>query len=213
MAGRFWTEKEDEVIRDMYPDNNTAVLVAVLNRSYSAVSNRANMLGVYKSAEFLASEASGRLKKEGHKGVLHRFKKGQTPPNKGKRLFEFMSEAGIAESSKTRFKKGNEPHNTKWDGAQRITKDGYIEQRVSKGKYRLLHRVNWEAVNGCVPEGFCLISKDGDKTNCSPDNWELISRAENMKRNSYHNYPKELANTIQLIGALNRQINKKTKSI
>jgi hypothetical protein len=42
---------------------------------------------------------------------------------------------------------------------------------------------------------------------------ELISRAENMRRNSYHTrYPKEVAQLIQLRGALNRQINKRLKA-
>jgi hypothetical protein len=38
-----------------------------------------------------------------------------------------------------------------------------------------------------------------------------MSRAESMRRNSYHNYPKELAQLIQLRGALNRKINASIK--
>lgn len=39
------------------------------------------------------------------------------------------------------------------------------------------------------------------------DRVECISLAENMRRNSYHNYPKEIALAIQLRGVLNRKIN------
>ncbi|MNY11322.1 hypothetical protein D3C86_1443450 [compost metagenome] len=34
----------------------------------------------------------------------------------------------------------------------------------------------WEALNGPVPEGYCLKCLDGDKTNTDPANWTAISR-------------------------------------
>ncbi|OWK23941.1 hypothetical protein AJ87_26355 [Rhizobium yanglingense] len=38
------------------------------------------------------------------------------------------------------------------------------------------HRWLWEKANGPIPEGHVLKCLDGDKTNCDPSNWELISR-------------------------------------
>ncbi len=54
--------------------------------------------------------------------------------------------------------------------------------------------------------------KDGNKQNIALDNLELVSRADLMKRNSYHNYGKEIAQLVQLKGAVTRQINKRERN-
>ena len=76
------------------------------------------------------------------------------------------------------FKKGHEPHNTKYNGHERITKEGYIEIRIKKGEYRLKHLYNWEQINGKLPKNHCLSCVDGNKQNTDPNNWKIISRAE-----------------------------------
>ena len=53
--------------------------------------------------------------------------------------------------------------------------------------------------------------KTTDPDQITADKVECISRAENMKRNSYHRYGKEIASLVQLRGAINRQINKRSK--
>ena len=45
------------------------------------------------------------------------------------------------------------------------------------------------------------------------DKVECISLAENMRRNSCHQYGKEIARLIQLRGAVSRQINKRGKPL
>ena len=45
------------------------------------------------------------------------------------------------------------------------------------------------------------------------DRVECISLAENMRRNSYHNYPKPIAELIQLRGALMRKINRAERAL
>ena len=45
------------------------------------------------------------------------------------------------------------------------------------------------------------------------DRVECITLAENMKRNTRHNLPKELADTIALRAALTRQINKRSNQV
>lgn len=42
------------------------------------------------------------------------------------------------------------------------------------------------------------------------ENLELVTRADVLRRNSVHNLPKELATTIQLLGALKRQIRRRS---
>ncbi len=114
-----------------------------------------------------------------------RFKKGHISWNKG---IKGLTIGGV----QTQFKPGNEPHNTKHNGAISIRKDKsgrpYKYIRISKGNWELLHRFVWKKHNGEIPKGMLVVFKDGNSLNCSIDNLELISRKENMQRN--RNYEK-----------------------
>jgi hypothetical protein len=149
--------------------------------------------------------------------LASRIQKGATPPNKGKKWSEFMSREGMRNSLRTTFRKGNLPHNTQYDGAIRVRRDKSGRQyqyiRVSLGKWELLHRWVWMVMRGAIPAKHLVVFKDGNPGNCNIDNLELITRQENMKRNTYHNYPKDIALMVQLRGALNRQINKHLKKL
>ena len=142
-----------------------------------------------------------------------RFKKGNVPHNKGKKMPPEL----YAKASRTMFKKGHKPHNTRKDGdiSLRGDKSGraYKYIRISEANWQLLHRVVWEYHNGKIPKGHNVIFKDGNTMNCNIENLELVSNAENMKRNSFmNNYPEDIQKLIQLKGALNRQINKRRKN-
>ena len=43
---------------------------------------------------------------------------------------------------------------------------------------------NWEQIHGPVPKGMVLRCLTDDPLNCDPSNWELITRLENVERNS-----------------------------
>lgn len=111
----------------------------------------------------------------------------------------------------TWFPKGHIPGNANYDGHIRLSKDGYQEIRIRMGKYRLLHLVNWEKINGRLPRGHCLWCLDGNKLNTDPSNWELITRAENMRRNTVHRYPEEIREVIRMKAVLTRKINRHEK--
>ena len=134
------------------------------------------------------------------------YHKGHEPANKGKKQTSYMTPEAIARTAKTRFKKGDLPHNTRYDGHERISIDGYVEIRVKSSHYRLKHIVEWEKVNGKLPDSHCLLCQDGEKTNTSPDNWKLTSRAENMFRNSKHNFPEEVIPSLVLVNQINNQL-------
>ena len=112
-------------------------------------------------------------------GRTGRFEKGAAPANKGKK--------GICApgSEKGWFRKGRLPHNTKFLGHERVSKDGYVEISIDEPnphtgyerRYVLKHRWEWEQKNGPLPDGMCLKCLDGDKTNTDPGNWEAIPRA------------------------------------
>jgi hypothetical protein len=64
----------------------------------------------------------------------------------------------------------------------------------------------WEEVYGPVPPGHAVAFKDHDKSHIVLENLELISRNELMRRNTIHNYPPELKQTIRLARKLTRVI-------
>lgn len=106
------------------------------------------------------------------------FHADQVPHNKGKPFSPPGSEKG-------RFKKGQLPHNTRYLGHERTTREGYIEISVAEVNphtgfertYVLKHRHLWEQANGPIPDGHVLKSLDGDPANTDPSNWEAIPRA------------------------------------
>lgn len=112
-------------------------------------------------------------------GRTGQFVAGMTPANKGKTMPFHPNNA------RTRFKRGNLPHNTKHLGHERVSKDGYVEISIDETnphtgfgrRYVLKHRHLWEKQNGPVPVGHALKCLDGDKKNCEPENWTLIPRA------------------------------------
>jgi len=142
-----------------------------------------------------------------------RFKKGQTSYNKGLKIEQYMSPEGIEESKKTRFKKGHIPYNTK-SGLGEVVSRKESSGRIYKwycyqiGKWVLLHHKIWEDANGLIPKGCLIVFKDKDSTNVVLENLELISKKENMLRNSKHNFPEEIIPSMVLINQLQTKLNK-----
>lgn len=92
------------------------------------------------------------------------------------------------------FKKGHEPHNIKYDGYERINKDGYTEIRISKGVFREKHRLLWEEHFGEIEKGMNIIFKDGDRTNITIENLEKVPDSYLALKN--HN-PKKAAKSLK----------------
>lgn len=104
-------------------------------------------------------------------GKAYRFKPGMTPWNKGKK--------GTGGWEPTQFKKGQIPRNYRPVGSERVNVYGYIEVKVADPRtWKLKQVVVWEAANGPIPAGHCLLFADGDKLNVMLDNLLLVSRRE-----------------------------------
>lgn len=178
----IWTEIELQKLTNEFPHRKTDLIANELGLAYHQVSQQASRLGIKKTAEFLKSPECNRL--DGKRGSYSRFKKGHTPVNKGKSISPELRE----KMKHTWFQKGHEPAGTKHDGyiSTRIDSHGHPYQyvRVEKGRFEQLHRHNWKKVNGPIPEGMILRSKDGDSSNCDPENWELVDRAGHLGKNS-----------------------------
>lgn len=210
---KLWTDNEVEVLKALYPHFSCAEVADVLGRSTKMVYSKANLLNLSKSEEFLKSSLSGRMNKAQLMGIEHRFPKGNIPVNKGLKWSDFMSPEGMENSSKTTFRKGNIPANTKMDGVITIRKDknnhNYKYIRLAQGFWKALHVHNWEQVYGPVPEGFIVRFKTSDRMNCDVSNLELVTRREHMSRNSIKRYPVELRQAMKAFKQLNREINGK----
>lgn len=209
---KFWTKKEDQLMRKLYADTKTEEIAKMLGRSYCSVAGRASVLGLEKSEQFRESEKSGRILKFSKRGELHRFPKGHTPANKGRKWEEYMSPSAIAKSTATLFKKGALPHNTKYDGYTRISREGYLEMRIEKGKFELVHRLIWQQHHGKIPKGHIVVFKDKNPRNLVIENLECIPRAENMRRNTIYRFPPELVTTIKTLSKLKKSINGKKQN-
>lgn len=217
---RYWTRVEEELLREFYPDWPTEWLAPHFGRTPRQVYNKALSMGLRKSAAYLASPLSGRLQQHDARGGSTRFKKGHVPANKGLRRPGYAP----GRMAETQFKKGRPPseaRNYKPIGSTRIVY-GNLEKKFTDDprvyparRWRPVHRMVWEAAHGPVPKGHIVVFKPGMHTTVEAeitlDRIECITLGENMRRNTLHNYPKELTHLMQLKGAVQRQINKRIR--
>lgn len=209
---KVWKPAEDELLRELYPDLPTNLLAAHFKATLQSTYNRAQRLKLKKSDAFMASPYASRLRRGDEVGKAYRFKKGHVPANKGLRRPGWAP----GRMAETQFKKGcmsgQAQHNYVPIGTERLSKDGYLERKVTDDhpvparRWVGVHILLWQEANGPVPKGMCLAFRDHDKTHIALDNLELITRAERMRRNTIHRYPAEVKQAIRLVGKLKRTI-------
>lgn len=216
MTSQAWSQEEIALLREFYPHFHTSKVSQAVGRSVSQCYQKAAKLGLAKTGRYLDSDAARRISTSRITPamVATQFKAGQTPWNKGTRF-----SAG-GRSVETRFKPGQTPPNWVPVGSTRINADGYLDKKVTddgRGPRDWVgaHRLVWMEANGPVPDGHVVVFKPGRRTtvqeNITLDAVELITRAELMARNTYHRYPKEVAQLVQLKGAITRQVNRIAK--
>lgn len=219
---RNWTPAEDAALTARYPHESAQAIADSLGRGVRAVYMRANLLGLKKS-EGWASECTRQRWAEGrHENSRAQLAKGRAW-NKGKPLAEWNPNARAFQASQ--FKKGEvngiAAERMQPIGAMRVAA-GQLIRKVNNDTYRPrrwvpVSRLVWEAANGPVPAGHVVRFREGratvNESEITLDRLELVSRRENMLRNSRHNrYPPELNALMQLQGALNRKINNRSKA-
>lgn len=177
-----WRYEHEEILKQRYSDTLNSELAKLFGKTDVAVSGAAYKLGLKKPAEFIRQHA-----------FKTTFKPGIKAWNKGMKQAEYMSAEAIAKTKATRFVKGQLPHNSYNEVGKITIRHEHPNRNNSKryqyiclelGKWKPLHVYNWEKKNGKVPKGHCLWFIDGDTLNAEPSNLELITRAENMQRNS-----------------------------
>jgi len=217
---RFWTEAECETVKNLYANTATEQIAKLLDRRIDAVYRFAYKLGLRKSAEYLASPAAVRFRRGDNVGETSRFTAGHVPANKGLRRPGYAP----GRMGQTQFKKGERRGSAaeNWCpiGTIRADGEGFLRIKVREGRkgepygfgntklWPLLNRHVWEQHHGPILPGHAVVFKDKDRTNCSIDNLELISRRELLHRNSVHRWGQEVFEVIQMRGALNRKLRK-----
>ncbi len=218
---RRWTADEDETLRINFPMWPAFLIGHLVGHSTSSVYQRAARLGIEKHPDHWRNPMAYLWNATTHPNTIAaRFKPGTVPPNKGLRRPGWAP----GRMGETQFKKGRpaqEARNYRPIGSLRISRDGDLECKVNDDhpvttrRWIAVHRLVWEAAHGPIPAGHVVRFRAGMKTTdpdlITLDRLELLSMAENMRRNSLHNYPKEITRAIQLRGALNRQINRLTR--
>ena len=200
-----WPAEQEAALRARYPHEKTEQIAVDLGMPLHKVYGKAARFGLKKTPEYMASPDAQRLRRGNNVGAACRFPKGYVPANKGVK--------GVCyEGCKpTQFKPGQKSFNWMPIGSERHSKEGYLQRKltdtgVTRRDYVPVHHIIWKEAGRAIPKGFALTFKDGDKTNITLENLELVSRADLMKRNTIHNLPEELKEVLQLKGALNRRI-------
>lgn len=209
-----FTLDEVEYIRDHYESMSATEIALRIGCTQRGVYDVAHRLGLHKSEQWISETARLRALSPNHGGRRTWFKPGHTPHSKGRKQVDYCTAEAIARSSATRFKPGNVPPNYRPIGSERINRDGYREVKIQDGLrgWVVKHRYLWEQERGPIPKDMVLIFKDGNKLNCELSNLELITKRDNIRRNSIYNYPPELRGLMRLQGRLTREIKKQQKN-
>lgn len=198
MYGMKYTDEMKQFILDNYKGRYNQELADLFNQKFNTnITSR--MIKSYKANNKLNS------------GLTGKFRKGQTPHNKGKKMPKEVYE----KVKHTMFAKGNVPPNHRPVGSERISKDGYIEVKVAEpNKWRLKQRVVYEEAKGKIPEGCPIIFLDGNKRNFDIENLRCITRSELLYLNCNGlNNSNEITETGILMARLDSAKNKKKQEL
>lgn len=201
-----WTGERVRILVEMYPNNSAKTIAVVLKTNDYVIYKKAEKLHLKKTPEYLA-ELNKKMGENLQKnGFGSRFQTGHKPWSAGKKI---GTRGRIGE---TQFKKGQTPHNKKNVGD--IAKPaGYWKIKIAEPNvWEFLHIKIWTDAGNEIPEGNCVVFTDKNPDNCILENLECVTRKELYLRNSIHNLPDELKQTIQTLGRLTRAINRSKKN-
>lgn len=182
MSYHFWTEAEIEYLRGHYADTPLREIQRHCPHGAGGIQAKAKMLGLKKSDEFRSE--IGRRTARLPQSQAHRFRKGQEPPNKGRRQEDYLGAAALARCREKRWSRDNHPDSSAPVGYERFWQgDQTWYVKVAEGQRMVpKHRWLWEQAHGPVPEGHVLVFLDGDRRNCVLENLECVTRSEAARR-------------------------------
>ncbi len=190
-----YTAEHIAFVEKSYKTMNLAEITEAFNARFDVVVTVKKIRGITRNRKMLS----------GRTGC---FKEGGVSWNKGTK--------GLMKANKTSFKKGHKTDNKASIGTERLTSiDKYIKVKVAQPNvWELKHRLLWENANGAIPPGQCVVFKDGDRTNCSIDNLDLIDRGTLAQYNKQQgsSYPPELRTPIRTLAAIKCTQNRRLRA-
>ncbi len=207
-----YTDEIIEFIKNNYQDKDNIELASILNEKFNldTTGDKISMLKANIKRRFGINLRTGI-----NNGC---FKKGQNPPNKGKKWDEYLTKEQQEKSKKTWYKKGNISSNNVPIGTERIAKDNYIEIKVKDGNlnknWQSKHRYIYEQHYGAIPKGFKVIFADGNRRNFDINNLILVSNSEEfiMNRNKLFFKNGDLTKTGSNLAKVIDKISKVTRN-
>jgi len=194
------SSKTVQQILAAYPDVKAQELADKYDVPVMKIYQTAKRYKVKKSAEFLASGMSGRIKNGEHLSEETELKPGQKhfgprTRNKPKRIHP------------TAWRKGHKGPRTGEDGEIRFRVDGW-RIRIRENEWVFYTRWLWEKERGTIPEDYNVVFKTKVDRNIPPkiEDLECISNAILGKRNSITQYPKEIRELIKITNKLTKEI-------
>ena len=176
----LFSREQWQFIEDNYPRLSQKALAAEFNVKFETDQ---------KTAQQIDSFVGNHRIKSGRTGC---FEKGLLPWNAGTKGM------GLTGPNSGTFRKGNVPPNRKPLGTERQEKRGdskscYIQVKIaernpytgSSTRYKCKHIVLWEGLHGPVPEGMCVVFRNGDQTKVADKNLMLVTRAELLRLNKH----------------------------
>lgn len=201
-----WTEEKDQILIKEYAMTSNKELCEKLEVPDHSLANRARRLNLRKDPGYIKKvnaewpEAHVKYlednygKKSRTEIAKHLGRTAGAVKSKATKLGLKVPSSNIRLLHKTNagtFRKDNDPGNTLENGAITIRharsnrkSKPYYFIRLGKQNWYPLHQYLWELMNGKPEKNMCVAFKDGNTLNVLYDNLELITRAENMKRNS-----------------------------
>ena len=121
------------------------------------------------------------------------------------KVYRWKKRNHVCSGVNTKFKKGNHPHNYKLIGSEFVSTEGYTFVKVGEPNiWKHKTTVVYEKEYGKVPEGYCVVFADQDKTNFNLDNLLLVRNKDKLYAKNRHLLcnNKELTKTGLLIAQL-----------
>lgn len=203
-----YTSKEDLVILKYFPyKSDKWICKRLQGRTENSVRNRAKLLGLKKSNQYLEIVRQNRIKNLLETGVKTRYRKGDIPYAKGKKQIDLVKDPEKLERIKaTQFKKGHKPKNTLPIGTERLYNrfgSKYIYIKISEGKpFVAKHVYMWEQAYGPIPKGYTIRFRDYNQLNCVLENMYLDQKNLIVNRYAPWRYtPEEMLSTRLIIRA------------
>lgn len=103
------------------------------------------------------------------------------------KVYRFKKRNGIKSGVNTKFKKGNKPHNYKPIGSEFVSSEGYTFIKVGEPSvWKHKTTVIYEKAHGKIPEGYCVVFADRDKTNFNLNNLILVRNKDKLVAKNKH---------------------------